>query len=708
MFAPATRTLLLFAITLAAMQAVLPAVQAQHPARDLATTRAELVKAVDSREANQGTSFYVKTTAEWSTSLCTVRANSMVPGEVVEVKRRKDGAAKEEVGVRFAPVVCYGNETVQVTPILIALQAPAPLSQGGDLRQLEMTRAMELLDGEPKPAGMIVNTDRRVPTGTNALAPNAENRTLADIHRDPITQDGIDPAADQGGIKTAEVKGMRGIAMLLPKTALDPTVLVSSHDIHLHDKTQFVLLFVLTPGTVRNAAPASVKEIALVTSPASTTASSMTAAAGPTKVPLHPPAPPAETEVCAASGCKQLDSLSTVASGNAAWRVSLAELGLHPRTEQVRLDRDDDASVNFLGSDQVLVTFNSHSLTRRSLDSAQDGSLDGDLRPRWIRAVVLSRKDGRVLQVKDWHVSQDGQYIWTLQHGLVLANLGHELVIYGPDLQVHQRYSLPGPLVSATISDGSGTDAQRIVITTEHEKHTPEAHRKLSEFLGPDVPIEEDYDLTVLNENLEPKGTQTLDVRPPDVAILDSGMVSARYNRGKSWKLQNENWDGKTKTLARFISGCEPEVTALPGKLLFVIGCAQDTQGGFDRLMTAQGATLLDGHFSDSERVQQVQGTEDGRVIAIATSQFIAPTNPSLGVKASDLRSLTISLYRSADGRKVFDTETLPGSNLRQTFALTPSGDCLAALSGSTLELYQVTPLEPSSASPSHGNPTPQ
>jgi hypothetical protein len=57
---------------------------------------------------------------------------------------------------------------------------------------------------------------------------------------------------------------------------------------------------------------------------------------------------------------------------------------------------------------------------------------------------------------------------------------------------------------------------------------------------------------------------------------------------------------------------------------------------------------------------------------------------------ASDFNSVTVSIYRSTDGQRIFATRSSHGAVDRHSFALSEAGDRLAILSGDNLSLYRV------------------
>ena len=98
------------------------------------------------------------------------------------------------------------------------------------------------------------------------------------------------------------------------------------------------------------------------------------------------------------------------------------------------------ASMFPLGEQELLLTFDTHALHRR------ESTFGRDWKPRTVRAVVLSRVDGRVLLVRDWTVSDDlDMPVWSIGNGDVIAHVGRELVDYGPDLTEVRRVQRCGP-----------------------------------------------------------------------------------------------------------------------------------------------------------------------------------------------------------------------------------------------------------------------
>ena len=156
--------------------------------------------------------------------------------------------------------------------------------------------------------------------------------------------------------------------------------------------------------------------------------------------------------------------------------LSLHAFGFKVRGNRVLRSFAEDAAVRFLGEDQLLITFNSHPLIVRSEDeSARLAS------PRIIRALLFSIATGKIIRAEDWRVPDEGPYLWPLDRGRVLANVGGVLTVYGPGLKIERQWSPLGDLRFLRVSPSR----HLIVAVVAHERHTPEQHQRLAEFFGP-------------------------------------------------------------------------------------------------------------------------------------------------------------------------------------------------------------------------------
>jgi hypothetical protein len=295
--------------------------------------------------------------------------------------------------------------------------------------------------------------------------------------------------------------------------------------------------------------------------------------------------------------------------------------------------------------------------------------------------------------MKDWTVSDDiGPFVWSFGDHRVLAHIGHDLVLFGPDLSIQKRFPLPGPLLFLS----AAPQGDLLLAATIHEKHTPQEHAKLAAFLGPGIPIEEEYDLTGLDAALQVTGSKRLTIEPIQPALLLDTMVDARLVRGTEWLLERTTWEGESKPLAHFRSACAVDVQSLPGNLMLAQGCpplAPNTT--WYRVLNPQGAVLLKGTATYGDLLQRAESSSDGKLFAIASSHFDHPVARTTLIHTGDFANLTVTIYNTTTGKQLFASRLPEGSAQQDTFSLSPSGTTLAILTSAALQTFTLTPPPP-------------
>ena len=627
---------------------------AQQPAPVKIPVRAQLLKQLDAQNLRADDIFYLKTTGEWKTDGCVLGTGSEIRGQIASNIPRKDGKPRSELKVRFDAVACPGLSGVSVTPLLVAMRSGhPPMLESAQLHE-NMRAEEDLLRSMMSGVGSSSGT-----TGVGTIQQMGEP----------------DPEREKP-LKTGEVRGIRDVSMELPKT--EPlTTLFSSHNIQLKQGTEFVLMFIPTPEAATHTETAG-HPSGGVNRPAASAGTDEWATKGDE---------PAEiADVCAGGECKSFAEAGS-AESKAEWKLGLAGLGFHIRPQKFIRDGvaglDDDASVFFLGEDELLFTYNPHRLVRRTAAEAGEA-----LTSREVCGFIVSRSDGRVLRAVNWLVQGgSSRYVWGLSGGRVLAHVGKELVIYGPDLVELGRFKLRGPLEFVSVAGGGDL----LLVATVHERHTREEHEQLASFLGPNVPVDEEYDLTTLNKALEVTASRTLSVTPSAPSLFGSAMMTTRQVHPEKWSVEESAWNGKKKILAHFDSACDLRIQSLAAELLFVSGCAprQQPQTWY-RMLNNSGQTLLKGVAAPAELVQQVLTDADVGLIAIASTQFDASSTPGLETREGEFKRLKVTVYNTSTGKQVFAAQPAGGSAMLQTAALSPSGAFLVVLTSDALQVYAV------------------
>jgi len=627
--------------------------QSSNTSPPLIAGKAELLNTLKSANLKPGDLFYLRTTGLWHHGGCTIPSHTTITGHVESLTSSSTRPHNTILAVQFSEVPCAESASMVLTPLLIAVRAP------------DKTNDDHIGSPEtPVLAGVFPSEVQRSAVLPSSGATGTNNLTRS------LDADELDPHMSPPGkpMKTGEVRGYPGVALTLPGLEGPAAKLSSAHKIVLDRDTEFALAFALSSTAYEEP----------TATPQPAPRDTLTAEAA------NIPPPPAEMEdVCESAGCRELATVAESTSTRAVWTLPLAGLDYQPRLQQAIVGLDHSASVHFLGDDQILVTFTRHVLVPRPSD--KDAWISN---PRSVRAVLISRTDGHVLRVMDWTVSDDiGSFVWGLDGGVVIAHIGNDLVRLGPGLTIQQRFRLPGPLLFLSDSPRGNL----LLVATVHEKHTEAEHAQIASFVGPDVPIDEEYDLTGVDSAFHVTGSKRVTVEPLRPALLQDSMISARPEHGVDWLLEESNWAGQSKRVARFRSICRLQVQSFPGDLLFVQGCSPlEGNTAWYRVLNAHGATLFKGTSPNSNFIQQVQSSDDGRLFAMASSQFNRPVNRTTTLHIGDFTNVTLTVYDTASGRQIFAAHPREGSAQADTFSLSPSGSVLAVLTSTSLQLFPL------------------
>ncbi len=619
---------------------------------------------VDSRRSAEGASFFVKTASEWKEGRCVLPTGTTLEGRIARVQHKgsgikRSGAKREELGLRFLNLPCPGDDAKEILPVLVAIGGQQHDTRADYIVQQELVRVFS------SNLKSVAESSSSGVGSANASAPGAL-RSVSAGNVGSYTSG----ASAERPLHLQEVRGLAGVTLSLPDLTTDPTLLSSSEQILIDPGSRFLLILELAPRPEPET-PLEKK-------------------AGEPVLEFRPVAPPAkeivELENCVDTGCALADSGTQVAdAGQLARNLSLRAFGFRVRSNRVLRSFAEDAAIRFLGEDQLLVTFNAHALMVRSTE--ESARLAG---PRSIRALLFSLKTGKVIRAEDWRVPDDSQYLWPLDGGRVLAHIGRALVIYGPGLKVERQWTPPGDVHFLRVAPSR----QLIVAGVTRERHSPEQHRRLKEFLGPGQSVEEDFDLTVLDGALNVTSTRHLEHSLTLSEVLDAGLILADPGLRDSWTLKELSWNGKQREIVRVTSSCPVRIETLPTNLILVVGCSPDQTSSWYKIVRSSGKTLLTGNDGANALLQHADAPTGAGVFAIGIAQAFRPVDFDHGMVTSDFQNVAVSVYRIEDGHRLFATRSQKGAVNRQSFALSDAGDLLAVLSGDEVGLYRVAARE--------------
>lgn len=627
------------------------AVRASSPGTPAFTPiRAELVGALDARFLKPGSPLLLKVKSAWQNDDCRLREGSILKGHVVTA----NASSKEDRISKVALVVdqaeCNGSNLVPMPLAVAAMLAPDPAEVGN------------LQEYAPLDAGPVATGSG---TGTGSLRSISTASFIAENSALPS-----DPARRMA---LGDVSGLSGLKLSVGTGPEDSSVLSDKgRNVTLQRLTQFVLV---PAALIRRAAPA------VAPAPATTaTAADRAATSNPASVKLVPPRPPEpDVEVCAPPSCNMaLSAAEATSQAHAAQSFSLAPLGYAPRYGIELADFDHEAALAYLGKGQLLVTFNPHTLIRREGDD-RDAA-------RVIRAALLDTSTLRVIRTVDWHMADRKQYLWPAGEDRVLVHVGNELRVYGPDLKIERRIELEGPLAWVRVAPSKRNFAIGVI----EERHSKELHAQLA--AQSNTEPEEDVEIRILDADLKTIVTSIRSSRFMPPVLTDTGEVGLYSQGNERWHLVEHTWDRQTRSIAHLQSSCMPQISSLAPGLLFVVSCAQPS-GVKYRVLRTDGRPLLQGLSTSDELGQGALESGRGAAFVVGIAEASRAFAPGEVFHPSDLKGERLSVYRCADGRRIFATHVDSPAPTREAYTLAPDAGELAVLSAGQISLYRL-PVE--------------
>jgi hypothetical protein len=599
--------------------------------------QAKLLHALQAGRVKVGDPVFAKVQIAWQGTDCSLREGAILRGHVVAQTPRSKISRTSEVAVLFDGAECDGIEMKPLSLTLAALQARDPRSDPNAYESLALSSQLGSIQH-----GYLERND----PGHAAFRPS---QALPTRITEPMRQHGPQ------SVKTGDVLGIDGIKLSVASGPEGSSVIFSArNNLNLEAATRMVLV-------------TNTKVIV----PAKATPST------PLSKPPQPEPTIDETEVCTPPACS-----IALADGDrvvhSLLNLPIKNLGLPapPTKEMSRFDYE--AAITFLASDQLLVTFNPHTLVARP-------GLEGDARTvRLVRGALIDLRSSKVKKVIEWRVPDDEQYLWPIGAQKVLVHAGRELKLYGRGLQLELSFPLDGRLAFVRPSPSGNF----IAIGVTHERHSEEVHRQLRE--AEDQEPEEDLNVRVLDAGFKTLISVNRSSRALPPVLLEDGEVQTLNAGGAHWRIVDTNWKGEQHFLARMTSACRPQTSSLPPNLLFVIGCDIEAYGRWYRVLGADGKTVLKGKSDSDELEQFASGSAAGANFAIGVAKVLRARMANDTFHATDLKSQHVAVYGGGNGRKLLAVNVQAPLPTLQTFALSANGNQLAVLDGDHISLYEL------------------
>jgi hypothetical protein len=626
--------------------------------------QAELLSEMSAHKLKVGAPVFARVTTEWHGIGCELKYGAILEGRVLTVAPYAKPERTSEVDLAFNKAQCFGREMGSFELLLAAVAAPPEEVYLGVI-------------SDPVPLG---HDDSPASEGLSNLK-SATYGTRYDVQ---FGQRNQFPTAH---VHVGDVSGIRGLKLSVGAGPENSSILLQKgRDLWLEKHTLLLLVpsqgtyprAIVKPDGAQPGAPAAAIQPApaLVAVKASTSEPIKAALIGPT---ISKPAPAEDIDLCAPPQCNvALPSGGAVDAGKPERTISIQRLGYAPRTQKAIESLDNDEALAYLGTHELLVSFNPHKLVPRHMLGPSGFTV------RLIRAVLVDTETRQVTRTVDWELPDTGEYLWPLGDNTVLVHVASELRVYGEGMKIQKRISLDGPLAFVRVTP----DGKFIAIGEVHERHTPELHARLKETLDNDP--EEDVDVLVLNRNFDTvtQSTSRTSMLPP--TLLNEGQAQLLALPGMRYRLSLLTWENNATTLARFESSCTPEFTSFAPDLIFLASCRTKALGREYRVLRPNGKLALRSDPSLNDCGQSAEGSANNETFVVKTVQSIMPIPTGAAFNAASFTSEELAVYRAADGKRLFGVRVGAPSSSRDNYALAPDGSQLAVLTREQISLYSV------------------
>ncbi len=603
----------------------------------------ETMSYVDVHYHHPGSPVYVKLKKPWVGLGCYLFDGQVLQGRVELSIRRGKGQKESQLAISFPNVRCVGSKST-LNLVLAAVEWDAGV-----------TRAMD---------SQSPNTVQIANHGAISLDLSSDGVLLMALSA---------PRKNQIPLKPGEVLGLDGVTLDIGTGPERSSLLKSTKgDVYLETRS----LLLLVPESIAFPKGHDDDKARLLEKPPSAVVPGPPVDAS-ISLKLPPLPAPVEFQPCEPPACAvDLPLSDQETHGTASKSIGIRELGYAPRPQQQLGNLNDDVALGWLGSQQLLVAFNSHKLIDR------DGQALTGTAVRRIHAVVLEPATSKVLSSADWFLPDVGEFLWQLSGGRVLVHVGNELRIYGEGLQIERQTPLDGPLEFVRLSP----NGELMAIAIRRETHSPQQHADLRENLGTEPP--ENVEIRVLDKDFKTVAQTTTSSKIIPPALLNEGQVQLLALTNKRYRLTLAPWSGETTTIARFPSACIPEISSFAPDLLLVNTCELSSKAHEYRVLRPNGKVILRGKPDQQTVGQSAQG--NGLNFAVKNLHASQSMAYGLPFQGSDLDYEEVRVFQSSDGRRITSVRLQAPPPSNGAYALSPDGAQLAVIADAKVNLFTV------------------
>ena len=473
--------------------------------------RAKLIQSLDADKLALGSGLLLKTTEEWRNGDCVVKQGAALHGTVTRVN---GGGGKHVRGVALA----FKNQCSGQTESVVWIALLAREEEDKSLAQ-QFSHSSRFGEGTGiGSAGNSQKVDSPDMSGQQNAMPSA------DLGK-------ADRSSRPTAVAAGQVCRVPHVSLSLAQPELGTLVSSTTQHLRLESGSQFVLVKAVEQAGVRYETVANAVRPEIVRKQIPLQAMPITACSVPACTFLH------------AASVRAGEDISPIKTTDV-----LKEKGYkHNKIAKLHA-LEHGATVSFLGTDQILVTFDSTQLVKRQeFDRLED-------HPHGVHAVVLDRTTLHPVTTAEWRVQDRAQYLWSMRDGSVLVHDGNFLRRFGAGLREEDSLPLEGAVAFVRLSPNT----MHVLLGEMIELHSPEEHAALVK--ADNRGAEERVSYVLLDEHLhrlQTMGEASSFALPP--VLLNTGVVELRRESAEKWHFLQQDWEGKVvKRFAQVQSSCLP------------------------------------------------------------------------------------------------------------------------------------------------------
>jgi len=382
------------------------------------------------------------------------------------------------------------------------------------------------------------------------------------------------------------------------------------------------------------------------------------------------------------------------------------------------------ASLDFIGEDRLLFTFQVPGLMQREDDDRRQGDDE-----RQIRAVVVTLPDGKVQSEALWTLHDRARYLWMLKDGHFLLRDEDGIQEGDATFQLKPYLKFPGRLLWLELDPAQQLMKINVLVpparTGDAKSDSPaaarvglpEAGKKPDPTPDPNSsPPKLKPDLIV--RTLNPGSGEVLNETRMGLAVpqptssdgyvaVEEGMFSGLLERAQmpinsegnieslgektnNWPLDFVSFGGKDNFLGRVNSACRPSSEFISEREFLMTAC--DLFGGSDVVaMSSAGERIWGIRLSNHEIWPQLVPSLDGLRMVRETVFIEHPVgeHPRL-VDPKNLKGQIVRIFDAAKGKMALETTASPILDGGGNVAISPSGRRVAILNNGEIQIFEL------------------